>query len=174
MLILCKGSDWGWSKRWMQRKRTCLNESINTFKYVKVSLCWCSWRERERFFCHTDGEKEVRGGGREALALQMVCPLHPNNKHTNRCWFPLPVWITLRLYHPQQFHKQTPPHPLFFLALSQWGEVTSSSSDLNPTLPEMLLWTVWRSCYVSLHGLFLAPQHGKQREKKRREKKWCE
>lgn len=124
-------------------------------------------RERETwFFCHTDGEKEVRGGGREALALQMVCQLHPNNKHTNRCLFPLPVWITLRLYHPQQLHKQTPP-PFFFSALSQRGEVTSSSSDLNPTLPEMLLWTVWRSCYVSLHGLFLAPQHGKQRKKKK-------
>lgn len=72
-------------------------------------------RERETwFFCHTDGEKEVRGGGREALALQMVCQLHPNNKHTNRCLFPLPVWITLRLYHPQQLHKQTPPPPFFF------------------------------------------------------------
>lgn len=73
-------------------------------------------RERERetwFFCHTDGEKEVRGGGREALALQMVCQLHPNNKHTNWCLFPLPVWITLRLHHPQQLHKQTPA-PFFF------------------------------------------------------------
>lgn len=104
-----------------------LNKPDAFLHYVWLDLKMeMKWAEND-FVHYTRGKKEVRGEGREDLTLQMVCPLHSNNKiQTSAFSF---TCMLLWWWNFDSIIQRNFMNKYFFLTLSQWREVILSSSD---------------------------------------------